>query len=257
MKPAFNLTATTLLFLVLMASCRKDPPAPPNPPAPQGPMVPVKLTVKPIWDDGEFNKQNVYLAGGDQRVQVTALKFYLSPLQFEGPGPNHALFDADLFDVVDGAEHRLLWLPVGNYSNLRFGLGLPPALNHRDLATIPPNAPTGNNSGMYWNWATQYRFVIFSGFFDNEPDSTGQPANVFDFHTGLDTCYRTRALPFELHAAEGDTVNLTLTVDIARFFQNGNAIFQLSDHAFWHGVGSLNVGTRLADMQVAAFAIEP
>ena len=257
MKRSFKWTAPVLLLVVLLAGCRKDPAAPPSAPAPQAPMVPVKLTVKPIWAGGDFNKQTVYLAGGDQRVQVTALKFYLSPLQLEGPGGSHELFDADLFDVVDGAEHRMLWLREGSYNSLHFGLGLPPALNHRDLATIPPNAPTGNNSGMYWNWATQYRFVIFSGFFDNEPDSQGQPANAFDFHTGLDTCYRTGTLPYELHATEGDTVNLTLTVDIARFFQNGPAIFQLSDHAFWHGVGSLNVGMRLADMQVAAFGTEP
>lgn len=241
-----------LITLLLATACTKDPPLPD---AGNAPLVPLKLSVVPTWNGGAFSKDSVYLAAGDQRIQVGELKLYLAPLVLESPDGGHQLFDADLFNLSNGTEHRVLWAPVGQYTGVHLGLGLPYALNHRDLATIPPNAPTGNNSGMYWNWASQYRFVIFTGKWDSIPDATDIPPFVFDLHTGLDTCYRTRTLPLGLHASAGDTARLTIHVDIARFFTDGSTVFELAQGSMWHGdVNTLGLALRLADLQVNALS---
>lgn len=243
-----------LIALVLLAACRKDP-AVPTAVVPTVDMQTLQLTVKPLWNGAPFDKEMVHAAAGDQRIKVNELKFYLAPLRLIGSDTLVELFDADLFNVTNGPVHRTLSVPLGDYQHVGLGLGLPYALNHRDLATIPPNAPTGNNSGMYWSWATMYRFVIFSGRFDSDPTGTGEPPFVFDLHTGLDTCYRARTIPFNLHVTNDDTARLTVSVDIARFFTDGTEILQLSDGAVWHGTENIPLGLKVADLQVAAFDV--
>lgn len=244
-----------LASLLLFSGCKKDPEVP-TPPAPEVNTQVVKLTVKPTWNGTPFDKNTVYAAAGDQRIKVTELKFYLAPLGLTNGDETYQLFDAGLFNVTNGPLYRTLSVPVGNYQSVKLGLGLPYDLNHRDLATIPPNDPTGNNSGMYWSWATMYRFVIFSGKFDNDPNGTGEPPFTFDLHTGLDTCYRSREIPFNLNVTTSDTVRLTVNVDISRFFTDGSQVLQLSEGAIWHGMEDINIGLKAADLQIAAFSIE-
>lgn len=239
-----------MALMVLGVACRRDPSVPVPPPHPS---TVLKLTVKPLWNGAAFNKEVVYSAAGSQRAKITLVKFFLSPLEITGDSAASSLIDADLFDVTNGPQYRLYTVPTGTYSSLNLGLGLPPALNHRDIATIPPNAPTGNNSGMYWSWATLYRFMLFEGKFDSIPNGQGDPPYNFSIHTGLDTCYRTRSFPVHLVADVADTARLTITVDIARFFSNGTQVLQLSQGAMWHGeVDELIIGLKAADLQVAA-----
>lgn len=249
------LAGLALAFVLLLGSCRTDPAVPPT--NNSGPEQVLKLTVRPTWNGAPFDKTTIYAAAGDQRIKVTELKFYLAPLELTSGDVTRQLFDADLFNVTDGPLYRTISVPVGNYQSVKLGLGLPYEMNHRDLSTIPPNAPTGNNSGMYWEWATMYKFVIFSGRFDSDPGGTGEPPYTFDIHTGLDTCYRTREIPFNLNVITTDTARLTINVDIARFFTDGNQVLDLSQGSIWHGMEDINIALKVADLQVAALSIEP
>jgi hypothetical protein len=239
---------------VILAACHKDPPLPTVGPKPQQVL---QLTVKPVWNGAAFNKDSVYAAAGNQRIRVDQLKFYLSPVELTtAEDSTQPLFDVDLFDVTNGPVERTLHVPQGHYSGLKLGLGLPYALNHRDIATIPPNDPTGNNSGMYWNWASLYKFVIFTGKFDSDPNGTGVPPNTFDIHTGLDTCYRSRELPLLLDVDATDTARITIDVDIAHFFSDGNQVLDLSQGALWHGMEDINIALRVANLQIASFSAQ-
>ncbi|MCC6841200.1 MAG: hypothetical protein IT230_13665 [Flavobacteriales bacterium] len=253
--PQFRLPILLVAALLLLATgCRKDPSLPPGSVTPMGL---VQLTVRPVWNGAPFSKDSVYLAAGDQRIQVGELKFYLAPLELVSANGTNQLFDADLFNLTHGPENRLLHAPAGTYHSIHLGLGLPYALNHSDLATIPPNAPTGNNSGMYWNWASQYRFTIFSGKWDSNSTGVGVPPFVFDLHTGLDTCYRARTLPVLLTMPAVDTAHLAITVDLARYFTDGTDVLHLSQGAVWHGdVNELAIPLQLVDLQAKAFTAE-
>ncbi len=249
------ISGLSLATLLLLSGCKKDPEVPVAP-VPVADMQVLKLTIKPTWNGAPFDKTTVYAAAGDQRIQVSELKFYLAPLELTNADGTRQLFDADLFNVTNGPAYRTLSIPTGNYQSVKLGLGLPYDLNHRDLATIPVNDPTGNNSGMYWSWATMYRFVIFSGRFDSDPAGTGEPPFIFDLHTGLDTCYRAREIPFNLNVTNDDTARFTVNVDMARFFTDGNQVLHLSDGATWHGAEDINIVLKLADLQIAALSIE-
>jgi hypothetical protein len=213
--------------------------------------------VNPVWNGHPFHKTQVHLTPSGQRARVTQVKFFLADFTLISGGTEHQVFDADLFDVTNGPLTRILSAPAGDHQELRFGLGLPPELNHRDISTIPPNDPTGNNSGMYWVWGSTYRFVIFSGHFDNDPNASGEPPYNFDLHTGFDTCYRTRNVPIDLRLDADDTMRLTLDVDIAKFFSNGTDTLDLSQTALYHGeVGAIDIGIKLADLESDAFSVE-
>lgn len=223
--------------------------------APEG-MGAVRLIVMPVWDGGPFDKTQVYLNAAQQRVLVQLVKFYLARLELVAGGEGRELFDVDLFNITNGPETRTLDAAAGEYQGLRFGLGLPPDLNHTDPTTVPVEDPLGNNSGMYWTWATMYRFMLFEGRFDNDPQATGLLPFQFSLHTGLDTLYRTCDLPIDLEVLPNDTVDLLLEVDIARFFTNGTDTLSLAEGAQFHGeVQGLPLGIRLADLQRDAFRV--
>lgn len=250
----FPLAVAAASALLLISSCKKDPALPT--PA-EEPLQVVKLTVKPLWNGAPFNKDSVYAAAGAQRIKTSLVKFYLADLDLIATGKVQRLFDADLFDVTNGPVQRVLHAPAGNYAALHMGLGLPYALNHRDLSTIPPDAPTGNNSGMYWTWATMYRFVLFEGRFDSDPNGVGIPPYTFSLHTGGDTCYRERTVTLPLVVTMDDTTRLTITVDIARFFTDGDQVLDLSEGAVWHGEPEgLPLGLKVADLESAALGAQ-
>ncbi|MEO7080748.1 MAG: MbnP family protein, partial [Flavobacteriales bacterium] len=129
--------------------------------------------------------------------------------------------------------------------------------------TIPPNAPTGNNSGMYWSWGSMYRFALFEGHFDTIPGNMGQLPFNFSIHTGFDTCYRERSIPINLQPGAVDTMRLNLLVDISRFFTNGTDTLDLTQGASWHGevndigeVINIDLALKMANLQIASFSVQ-
>lgn len=67
-------------------------------------------------------------------------------------------------------SYVLTSIPVGEYKQLKFGLGVKPALNTLDQERFPKfYAEAGaNDTGMHWQWATGYRFAKIEGFFDTD-----------------------------------------------------------------------------------------
>jgi hypothetical protein len=236
------------LVSVVLSGCRKDPPLP----------VPfVKVTVEPRWNGAPFDRSQVRPNGAGQRILVQQLKLYLSDLALVGEGDTLKLFEAELFGIVNGPVSRTYLTREGHFSEVRFGLGLPPRLNHRDISQVPVNDPLGNNSGMYWTWATMYRFVVFDGRFDTEVTGTGPLPYQFSIHTGLDTLFRPIARSLDVDVRAGDTAHVTVVVDIGRFFNNGSQVLDLSQGSQWHGtVEDLPLGIRVADLQRDAITVE-
>lgn len=249
MTPDRSVLLAVLAAACITVTCKRDPDVPS---APHGY---VKLSVVPTWNGAPFDKTVIYHNANDKRVQVSLVKFYLSPFTLTGSKAAE-LFDADLFDVTDGPVSRVMEAPIGHYTGTQFGLGLPYDLNHGDITTIDPNAPLGNNSGMYWSWATLYRFCLFEGHFDNDASATGLPPFNFSFHTGMDTLYRTVTLPTQLDVTKDDTTRLQVNVDVARFFTNGSDTLDLAQNAYFHGeVASVRLGIRIADLERDAFRL--
>ncbi len=89
---------------------------------------------------GEF--VDVALSASDWQQQGVAL------LDFEDGSSSCTAGTAETRNVIEGT------VPEGDYSRVRFTLGVPEALNHlnQETATTPLNV-----SGLYWNWAGGYK----------------------------------------------------------------------------------------------------
>ncbi len=243
----YALLIAPLLFL---AGCRHDQPVEPEPVVPLTGVL--KLTVRPTWNGADFDKTNVYLSAAEERVLIQMVKFYLSPIELIGDTEVVASA-AELMDITNGAQQRWMKIPVGTYNSLKFGLGVPYGLNHADITDIDPTLPLGSGQGMYWTWATMYRFMIFDGRYDTDPDATGTPPYQFSLHTGRDECYRDRVIPAPFAVSDGDTTGLVLAVDIARFFTDGDLVLDLSQGPQSHGEAqNLAPALRLSDLAVKA-----
>lgn len=241
-----------LLCLAMLACGKEDPVIPPPEVPLQGTGV-LKLTVRPMWNGMPFNRTNVYLSAGDERILVQQVKFYLSRITTVGAAGRRELAAAELLDITNGPRERIYVLDTGAVDSLRFGLGLPPDLNATDITTVDPTAPLGNNSGMYWTWATMYRFIIFDGRFDTDAAGSGTPPFPFSIHTGRDTCFREAALATPLTVRHADTAAIELHVDLARFFTDGSVVLRMSDGSQSHGeLPELAQALKLSDLAVGA-----
>ncbi|MBK1439883.1 hypothetical protein JHJ32_07805 [Parapedobacter sp. ISTM3] len=65
-------------------------------------------------------------------------------------------------------DYVLRDIPVGEYSQLKFGLGVKQELNTLDEARFPEFyvAAGANDTEMMWEWGTGYRFTKIEGFYD-------------------------------------------------------------------------------------------
>jgi hypothetical protein len=233
------------LVLVALISCTKeDPPWPPD--------QQINVTFRPLWNGQPFDKYTVYRSAADERIQIQQVKFYLSALHLRGA--SDALLSAvELLDLTNGPKQRTYMVAPGAYDSLHIAMGLPPEVNAADITNIDPTSPLGNNSGMYWTWATMYRFLIFEGRFDTDAAATGPLPFQFSIHTGRDTCYRDRTVPFPLQVTTGIPVNLTIDVDLAHFFTDGADVLRMSDGSQSHiALEELPQALKLSDLAIKA-----
>lgn len=231
--------------LLLFAACRKDPEWPPQ--------QRVRIVVRPTWNGTPFHKTDSHLSAANERVLITQVKFFLSGITLVGKNTTSSLSPVELLDITDGEQVRYGQAEVGAYDSLRFGLGLPPELNHGDITAVVPPSPLDFSQGMYWTWATMYRFMLFDGRFDTLAAGTGVPPYQFSIHTGRDQCYRQRSVALPLTIGQRDTASIVLEVDIAHFFGDGDQVLRLSDGSQSHGEPqSIAVAERLSDLAIKA-----
>jgi len=67
-------------------------------------------------------------------------------------------------------DYMLTNIPVGEYKQLKFGLGVKQELNTLDQAKFPTfyAAAGANDTEMMWEWGAGYRFTKLEGFYDTD-----------------------------------------------------------------------------------------
>jgi hypothetical protein len=219
----------------------------------------VRLTVAPMWNGQPFDKNTVYTNISDERIQVQLLKCYLGDVALISAGGDTVdLFDVDLFTLTEGPVTRTYGGYSGDFDALHVGLGVPAALNGMNPSMWANNEPLSVVNGMYWTWATMYRFMIFDGRFDTLSTGVGTPPYQFSIHTGRNECYRTRSLPLSFTLQPGDTADLRLELDLARFFYSATDTLYMDTESQQHGsLGELPMSQKFSDMVMASMSAQP
>ena len=241
-----------VLPVLLLNACSKHDPDPYEPPPP--PASGIELRVTPLWNGALFDKNTIYHNVMDYRVQVQLLKLYLGDLHLLNGANEFHLSDAELLWLTDGAQSIQLNASPGSYTGLHFGIGLTPGVNASDPVQFAADNPLSASNGMYWTWASQYRFVVFDGRFDTLGTSVAPLPQTFSIHTGMDSCYREldlEALP--INVATGAYTVVDITFDLAKFFYTANDTIDLRVDNQGH-VGDIEVELRLSDCIQASVA---
>lgn len=173
---------------------------------------------------GEFGGQDLaiqretYQYPGGEALKVQLFQYYVSDLALI---PADGSADVELSEIElirymsateDDLETRTFTVPVGNYSGVRFGLGVKPALNSLDPNNFSATDPLNENE--FWNARARYVFAKIEA----NADLTG--GTTFDtpitLHMGSDALYQTVTLNQNFTFAPGRQAELTLTADILK-----------------------------------------
>jgi hypothetical protein len=205
-----------------------------------------------------------YKTAGGADFSVDMVRFYASNVQLvRADGSSLAVPGVSLFNLSSealpkgktmtggqlneassgtGAAFFKLRAPAGEYKGVRFEIGVPKDLNHRDASTM--QLPLGLESGMYWAWNPGYIFFRLEG--KTTVDGKSQP---WLLHMGTDN-WRMNVNVFDLTTNKVKvSVNeggaYTVNLDLAKLFAkgpNGQATWNLADPAQRVMHGGPNVG---------------
>lgn len=119
-------------------------------------------------------------------------------------------------------DYVLTNIPVGEYKQIKFGLGVKLELNDLDQVRFPNfYAEAGeNDTEMMWEWGTGYRFTKIEGFYDTDHKElsihTGSTVTEDDegaYVQGVDA-YRDITLDLPTHAVVGENApKITINAD--------------------------------------------
>ncbi|MCX5746268.1 MAG: metallo-mystery pair system four-Cys motif protein [Proteobacteria bacterium] len=178
----------SLAFLALIggvASCGDDAPAQPDGALPVDAPVDapglqaITLHFAPVVGAAPFACGQTYLHAGTEDTTITPrdFRFYVQDVELLGAGGTRTTVELDqdawqyqtlaLLDFedftggcADGTPETNLTIrgkvPPGTYTGVAFTIGVPEALNHQDLTSLPTPL---NISGLWWSWNLGHIFL--------------------------------------------------------------------------------------------------
>jgi hypothetical protein len=132
-----------------------------------------------------------------------------APAQFLGEDGLPLPYELQLVDADDPATQLLrLSAASGNYTALRFSVGVPKACNW--MSSTAAVYPLNPDSDMFWTWGSQFMFIRIEG--SSRPSASGEWQG-FTYHVGYDSAFTRLTVPGALEVGAG-AVGPALALDI-------------------------------------------
>lgn len=150
----------------------------------------------------------------------------------------------------DGESIAIEGVEAGEYTGIRFGIGVDSIQNH----TIPADYEAGHplaNASEYWDWRETYIFGKFEGRLKTDSIVS------YAYHPGTDELYRSPSFSktFTLTAEVPQTLNFT--VDFEKLFNQSTGKVDIANNNISHtGQADLWLATLIMDNLADAFEIE-
>lgn len=243
----------------IFTSCDKDDDD--NPDTSEG-MAKVILDFYPMVDGQEIHIADRFETPQGYPADLTQLRFYLSNIKLIGSNGPVELSGISFLDIREQITTLEFEVPLGEYSAIQFDLGVPIELNGTQnpeftTSIFDANHPLSVSNGMYWGWASGYRFFVLDGNCDTVPNSSDILPMPFSFHTGMDTLYR--ELPSfsrSIILGSNDVETFQFGMELDRFFENSSDTIDLKEERSFHGsFDQINLGKKLANNSAGAFQL--
>ena len=221
----------------------------------------LNLTFRLVYDDAPLVMFDDYTLNDSVRVLFSRFSMYLTDVALMGTdGSMTELEDIGFYNLTDshmdtagateGYTLNFTGLELGDYTALRYGLGLPPDLNGQapdDFAMDHPlNAPEE-----YWIGWESYVFVKIEGKIDADDNPDEFEGNMA-LHLGGDEIYRDMVMGRSF-TLQGGMNEMVVEIDLYDMFhpENGEP-YDLLDRPMIHSTAHLPQANELIDNLMVA-----
>lgn len=245
------LLVVSLAFTFLIYSCKEEEKGPSQ----------FTLDIQFVYQDSSFALNKVYEYPLNYEVKIEQLKLYLSNISLAvESGELIQLSSIHFVDASAEANRISAEIPEGVYKKLVFSIGVPEELNGTqnpdfDAALYSPDHPLSLSNGMYWTWATGYRFVLLDGRTNTDPDQSDDFETPLSIHTGKDYSFRSSNLAINLSAQSDSPSNLTMIFDVEKFLAGDEDVIDIAVDNQSHGTNEA-LANRLSDNVISAVSAQ-
>ncbi|MFN5318145.1 MAG: MbnP family protein [Bacteroidia bacterium] len=245
----FFIPSLTSLFvlLLLVTSCKKDPPLP----EPETPLGTLEIRFKPTMNGVPLEGNSLFIGPNGKRMLLETLKFYWSDIYLHQGNDSILAEDVEFVDLVSGALNFRFDVAPGSYSRMSYAVGLNPTLNGTnnpdyDEAQWPLTHPLSIYNGMYWSWATGYIFSKVEGKTDTSATQNQTPTFTWFYHSGLDSLYSPNVLSdLSLNIEKDQTTILELNLEVNDIFSQPGDTVNMQNDYFTHTTDNLELARKV------------
>lgn len=215
--------------------------------------VDLRVDVVPKYREEALNFDSLgYTSALQQRLSVTRLDILLSEIEIK-PRAGDWLMQKDWVAYLSLRENRtgftLKGLPEGDYTALRFQVGVRPELNKADATKFPAGHPLNPSvNTLWWGWMGGYVFFAIEGGWRRADGSL----SGYSFHVATDQHLMPIELPCELALDRGKSLRIEL--DVAAVL---DAIMFKDDESTTHSRGDDPLADKLHQNIQRAFRVLP
>ncbi len=196
----------------------------------------VELVFTPMVDTAIFSFDRTYISPSGESFKIHKIKFFISDIACSSSNmpearaisnASNGVYLVDFSEAtIDTNSNKLMSsvrfdVAEGCYSDIRFNLGLPRALNHAD-PTMAPAPLDLAKADMFWEWNSGYIFLLIEGGSSIAEDSLlhfaiGGDARIMPFSFGdiFD------AVPL-VQVKENGLTRVHFSFDLNKLFINGD-----------------------------------
>lgn len=208
-----------------------------------------------------FSSEYPYEEGVDVKFQL--FQFYISDVTLiKHSSNNHeekVILDVASVDfgeifndqqASEGVSFLIKDVPTGDYSGIRFGIGVAPDLNATGPASYAPGHPLTEN---YWSWAMGYVFFKIEG--NADLDQSENFAQKLTFHIGTNEMYRLKEFEKTINHRENQPLEINFNVDAKRVLNDGNGNFVDFRQINQDHTNNKALGNQMADNLLQAITL--
>lgn len=244
-----------LAIVSLAASCKKDEEPPVD--VPKG-ILQVNFTAS--FDGQPMILNSLYNSAFNYRIKPETVKFLIHHFRIKNSdGTYTEIKDALLIDFSTSGNSFSVELNPGNYSAVKFGLGVDADMNNDDPNLLPVTHPFSTNlaNDMHWNWSTGYIFMKFEGKADTSGTGSGNLDRLFFFHPGDNSLYgEVGDLSIPISIADNQTTTINVDLDVNKLLVGASDTIDLKTDYSTHTADNLPLAQRFILLAREAFSVQ-
>ena len=202
---------------------------------------------------------STYFTNGDGiNIRMEVIQFYVSNIRFVSKkGKEIEVAEIALVKCTnEGIGSCAVKIPAGEYTTLRFGIGVPEEMNLKGPAEFTEvNHPLNASQNTYWGMNGMYRFVMMDGKYDLSGD--GIDEGGFSYHTGFKDCYREVELKHDFSFDRKEEVTSVIRLDLNKLFYVSGSMIDIPVESNFHGdYSNIALAIKLSDNFANALSIQ-